>query len=94
MSPETQYDVLLLTFAPETKRVLYLIAHEMERAERKHPNWPTDPIHAAAIVAEEAGECVQAALQHQYEGGNRSAIGEEAIHTGATALRLIKNLTP
>lgn len=82
----------LADFDHETKRVLYLIAIEMQRAEEKHPYWPEDPIHAAAIVAEEAGECVQAALQHRYEAASLAPVGEEAIHTAATCVRLLKNL--
>lgn len=75
-----------------TRRALLLVGAEVERAEAKHPTWPTDPIHAAAIVGEECGELLQATVQHTYEGGQRSAIGIEAIHTAATAVRLIKNL--
>lgn len=36
---------------------------ELNRARTKFPTWPDDPIHAAAVVAEESGELVQAALQ-------------------------------
>jgi len=43
---------------------------ELEAAERKFPKFPRDAIHAAAIVAEESGELVQAALQYTYEGGS------------------------
>lgn len=76
----------------KTRETLLLVGQEVERAEAKHPNWPADPIHAAAIVGEESGELLQATVQYTYEGGNRSAIGIEAIHTAATAVRLIKNL--
>ena len=31
------------------------IFSEVERAEKLHPDWPTSPIHQAAIVTEEAG---------------------------------------
>ena len=36
-----------------------LIEEELIRARDKFPKWPVDPIHAAAIVSEEAGELVQ-----------------------------------
>ena len=36
--------------------VLAQIFSEIDRAEKLHPDWPTDPIHQAAIVCEESGE--------------------------------------
>ena len=38
------------------------ILTELNRARTKFPTWPGDPIHAAAVVAEESGELVQASL--------------------------------
>ena len=64
---------------------------EMKRAERKHPGWPTDPVHAAAVLQEEAGELVQAALQFTYEGGSAEHMREEAVQVGAMALRFLLN---
>ena len=40
-----------------------MVNKEMERAKTKFPWWPEDQIHAAAIVAKEAGELLQTALQ-------------------------------
>jgi hypothetical protein len=71
---------------------MVLVAQEVERAECIHPHWPDDPIHGAAIVAEEAGETVRAALDAHYCGADRDAIMMEAIHTAATAVRLIRAL--
>lgn len=70
---------------------LGLVMNEMSSAKRKHPNWPTDQVHAAAIVAEEAGELVRAALMAHYEGGPSKASHEEALHTAATAVRFMAN---
>ena len=67
------------------------IVAELERAERKFPGFPTDPVHAAAILQEEAGELVQAALQFTYEGGGFDAMFKEAVQTGAMALRFLLN---
>jgi len=64
---------------------------ELRRAEAKHPAWPSDPIHMAAIVAEETLELVQAAFQATYEGGAPERIDTEAVHVGAMALRLLKH---
>lgn len=73
----------------KTIEALSEIRRELERAERKFPKFPTDPVHAAAIVVEEAGELQQAALQFTYEGCGMSQMYDEAIHTGAMALRFL-----
>lgn len=70
---------------------VYPILEELERAETKHPAWPSDPIHAAAVVQEECGEMVKAAVQYVYEGGEEKALLVEAIQTGAMAIRFLKN---
>lgn len=61
-------------------------------SEKIHPGFPEDPIHAAAIVAEENGELQQAVLQWVYEGGRETAVYEEAIQTAAMALRFLFNM--
>jgi hypothetical protein len=68
------------------------IITEVARAENKHPNWPTDLVYAATIVAEENGELTRAALQYEAESGQLSAVRTGAIQTAATCIRLIKNL--
>jgi len=72
-------------------RELELVVTELERAKAKHPNWPTDIIHAAAIVGEESGELTRACLRYKYEGGLLNNSLTEAIHTAATAIRFIEN---
>ncbi len=62
---------------------------ELAKAEAKFPEWPRDPIHAAAIVSEEAGELTQAALQTAYEDGDPEKMKKEAIQTAAMALRFL-----
>jgi hypothetical protein len=68
------------------------IGCELEAAERKFPSFPTDPIHAAAILQEEAGELVQASLQFTYEKGSIEAMRKEVVQTGAMALRFLLNM--
>lgn len=68
---------------------------EVERATAKFPTWPTDPLHALAVLGEEFGELTKAMLQHTYEphkGVTRQDIREEAIQTAAMALRLAMSL--
>lgn len=48
-----------------------------------------DFIEAAAIVAEESGELIRAALQFHNEDGQYYAMHKEAIQTGAMALRFL-----
>jgi len=76
----------------EVNQATNLFISELERAERKFPAFPTDPIHAAAIVVEEAGELQRAALQVTYERGNRIALKEEIEQVGAMAYRFLLNL--
>ena len=71
--------------------IIDMIAEEIRRAEMLHPGWPSDPIHGAAIVAEEAGELVQASIDVVYSNGDEYRMIEESIHTAATAIRLLLN---
>lgn len=69
---------------------------EVERATAKFPTWPTDPLHALAVLGEEFGELTKAMLQYTYEphkGVTAQDIKEEAIQTAAMALRLAMSLS-
>lgn len=71
------------------------IAAEVARATEKFPTWPTDPLHALAVLGEEFGELTKAMLQHTYEphkGVTAGDIREEAIQTAAMAMRLAMSL--
>jgi len=72
--------------------VIDLLKLELESAERKHPCWPTDPIHAAAIVAEESGELIQAAIDYVYAGKSRKELVAEAIQTAAMGIQFLINI--
>ena len=74
-----------------------LIAAELMRAKDKFPGFPEDPIHAASILGEEAGEVIKAALQYTYQDGVKGDMIKEAVQTGAMAIRFlmnIENMTP
>lgn len=72
--------------------ILAAIEKEVARAERIWPKWPSDIVHAAAIVGEESGELTRAALQSHYQSGLLLDAQKEAIQTAATAIRFLKNI--
>lgn len=72
-----------------------LVQAELARAVAKFPTWPSDPLHALAVLGEEFGELTKAMLQHTYEphkGVTSEDIRDEAIQTAAMALRLAMSL--
>jgi hypothetical protein len=74
--------------------VLKPILAELERAIRKFPTWPTDPIHASKILDEEVGELSKAVLQATYEPhkSGPAEVKAEAIQAAAMAIRFIASL--
>jgi hypothetical protein len=78
--------------------VLHLVLEELRKAETKHPVWPSDIIHRAAIVIEEAGELIQAAVdyvQAKDEVEKKKAWANmvvEAAQTGAMTFRFLENM--
>lgn len=67
---------------------------ETAKAVKKHPLWPTDPIHALGIVTEELGECQKEILELTYEPNKttKEALRKEALHLVATSLRFLQSL--
>jgi len=72
--------------------ILGLVMAEIDRAEKLHPVWPTDLVKAAAIPAEEAGELLKAANNHEEKHTSKHEIITEAVHTAASAIRFLKNM--
>lgn len=74
--------------------VLYDVINEVGRATVKFPTWPTDPLHAVAVLGEEFGELTKATLQTVYEPhkSNLSDVREEAVQTAAMAIRFLMSL--
>ena len=68
---------------------------EVRRAVSKFPTWPSDPLHALAVLGEEFGELTKAMLQLTYEPhkSNPTHVRLEAIQTAAMALRLAASLS-
>ena len=75
-------------------KVLDEILAELDRATKKFPTWPTDPLHALAVLGEEYGELNKEMLQLTYEPHKTSPkmVRDEAIQTAAMALRLAMSL--
>lgn len=74
--------------------VISKVYEELKRAIEKFPTWPTDPLHALAVLGEEFGELTKDVLQMTYEPGKTSAenVRKEAIQTAAMALRFAASL--
>ncbi|RDE12140.1 MAG: hypothetical protein C4K49_10685 [Candidatus Thorarchaeota archaeon] len=68
------------------------IFDELAAAEKKHPEWPEDKIHAVAIMVEEAGESMQAVLDYTYANGDIEHLKKELAQTGAMCLRVLMHL--
>jgi hypothetical protein len=75
------------------------IRQEVSSAEAKFPLWPDDVIHGAAVMAEEAGEAVKAALECVYGGADpanlparQAAYRKELLHTAAMCVRAILDI--
>lgn len=64
------------------------IAAEVTRACAKFPTWPTDPLHALAVLGEEYGELTKDMLQLCYEPHktSRENVRKEAMQTAAMAV--------
>lgn len=84
LQPMTQKDVPLISN----------ILDERRSAITKFPSWPTDPLHALAILNEEVGELQKAVLQEVYEPEKNSAgaVRKEALQSAAMILRFIESL--
>ena len=63
------------------------ILHELIKAEKKFPWWPTDILHAVSILQEESGELVKACVQYHYGGGLLDSVRHELYQTGAMVYR-------
>ena len=74
------------------ERSIELIFLELRKAEVKHPGWPTDPVHAVAVLVEEAGEAMKEALDIHYRGKANKDLVRELDQTGAMALRALINI--
>ena len=65
-----------------------------EQAVDKHPDetWPKDVVHMTAIMAEEAGEAIQAANDVAHADGSLDQLRLELAQTAAMCIRCLVNL--
>ena len=76
------------------EKIIKEIEIELQKAVEKFPLWPTDPIHALAILGEEFGELTKDTLQLTYEPNktNLDNLRKEALQTAAMAIRFLKSV--
>lgn len=93
-APASTVESVKVGTVPTLEQIFSQVEDEMERAVRKFPTWPTDPLHALAIVQEEMGELQKEVLQFCYEPHKCSpeAITTEAFQLAAMALRFLASL--
>lgn len=67
---------------------------ELDKAVQKFPTWPTDPIHALNVLAEEFGELSKEVLQLTYEPDKTDfgSFKKEAIQTAAMSIRFLSSM--
>lgn len=76
------------------ERVIEIVFEAIREAEAKHPSWPEDPIHAAGILCEEAGELMQAAIDWTYKKNHDgiAPMEREAAQCAAMGIRFLLGL--
>ncbi|MGL4232659.1 MAG: hypothetical protein ACRCWJ_14945 [Casimicrobium sp.] len=74
--------------------VAQAVSAEIAKAMRKFPTWPTDPLHAIAVLGEEFGELTKDVLQMVYEPHKTSMdnVRKEALQTAAMAYRFLASI--
>lgn len=82
----------IVTETPESAMAIMEIMMEVERAIKKHPEWPNCNIKRAAIVIEEAGELIREANLLDEGKGDLENLRTEAIQVAATAIRMLRAL--
>lgn len=73
------------------QKIINEVLNELKKAKEKYPEWPDDKIHQVAIMAEESGEAVRAALNHVYHNEHISEYRTELLQTAAMCIRCLEN---
>jgi NTP pyrophosphatase (non-canonical NTP hydrolase) len=72
------------------QHILFDIEQELEKAKKKHPFFPVNPVERCAIMAEEAGEAVQAANDLRWDAGTKEDFQTELLQTAAMCVRILE----
>ena len=72
--------------------VRQLLEEELIRARQKHQNWPTDTIHRAMILLDQAGGIAKEAFRCIYSGGHTGTeyLEKEVLHTAVVCIRWLE----
>lgn len=65
---------------------------ELKKAKKKHPFFPSDAVSMCAIMAEEAGEAIQAANDVYWDNGDVEKFKVELRHTAAMCIRILEKM--
>jgi NTP pyrophosphatase (non-canonical NTP hydrolase) len=68
------------------------IINELKDANKKHGGWPDDVIYGVAIMVEEAGESIRAAINLHRGTGSQEELEKELIQTGAMCIGALMHI--
>ena len=74
-----------------TEKILTLVFEELERAEKLHPNYPSNQFEQIAIWNEEMGEVTKALLDYKHKNAPFEDVVKESIQSIAMGFRFLKN---
>lgn len=80
------------------REIIEAIVTEVQRTESISQNWPSDPVHAAAIVVGESSQLINAAWDHLCENRNDEGMDtvarmhKVAVQTAVMAVRFLEAL--
>jgi hypothetical protein len=69
------------------------VLEEMNRARKKHPEWPVCNVKRAAIVCEEAGEVIREANLIDEGKGSIESLRTELIQCAGTCIRMLNEIS-
>lgn len=78
---------------PQLRDIDMQVKAELARASELYPRFPKDVVKAVAIVAEECGEAIRAANDHDVRPTDetRRDVHDELIQTMAMCIRVLQN---
>ncbi len=74
------------------EEAINILCMALNEADKKHSEWYSDIIHCAAVLNEEAGEAIKAALNYTYEDSSLDDFIYEVAQSGAMAIKILMNL--